>query len=232
MANSPARPEHRRRRSFIYHRLRTGGAVFEEFGEAVVALHFGDARAEEKQAPRLGLADATTLERTGFRGPKALPWLQSQGVQGLDASNAAFQQVGGGFALQLGPAEALILAGFRSDLCSRLERAYAAAPADGCFPVMRRDTSFHYIVTGSEAKDMMATLTAIDLRRDRFRSGCLAQTIIAEVPAIILRSDLGVTPAFHILGSSSSALYVWTCLEDALLHSGGRAGRTSRPAQP
>ena len=64
-------------------------------------------------------------------------------------------------------------------------------------------------------------VTAIDLRPDRFHSGCLVQTIVAEVPAIILCSELGASPVFHVLGNSSSALYVWTCLEDALLHSGG-----------
>ena len=92
MAEMSARPEARLRRSFIYHHLRSAGAAFEEFGESLAALHFGNAECEEEQASRLGLADATPLERTGFRGPTALSWLRSEGIQGLEANNKAFRQ--------------------------------------------------------------------------------------------------------------------------------------------
>ena len=60
------------------------------------------------------------------------------------------------------------------------------------------------------------TRVAVDLRDDRFASESIAQTMVARLPTIVIRSDIGEVPALHLLGDSASAEYLWDCLLDAM----------------
>jgi sarcosine oxidase subunit gamma len=211
-------PEDRPRRSFIYRRLRAGGAVFGEIADVVVAIHYGNEASEAKRAQRLGLADASPLNRTGFKGSTALAWLKRQGVRGLDTDHTTDLQTTGELVARLAPTEAMIIGGIRGeqDLCRDLESVRRAGPERGCYPVMRRDANFYFVIVGVEASNVMAKLCAVDLRHDRFLPGYVAQTMVAQLPMIVIRSDFGETPALHLLGDSASAGYVWDCLLDAM----------------
>jgi hypothetical protein len=39
---------------------------------------------------------------------------------------------------------------------------------------------------------------------------------------VVIRGDLGELPAFHLLGDSAAAGYMWDCLLDAMAEFGGR----------
>ena len=111
------------RRSFVARRLSESGARFGDLDGAAVALDFGDAAAEAEAAKRLGLADLSTLPRTGFKGAGTADWLAGQGLEVPAESNRAARQPGGELAARLAPGEVLIL----GDLAGRGGRFDRAA---------------------------------------------------------------------------------------------------------
>ncbi len=214
------------RRSFVYRELAARGARFGALSGAAVALDFGDPVAERNALPTLGLCDFSPLPRIGFKGRTALDWLAKHRVGGLTRDNRAVVQTDGALAARLAPTEALILGaagapGGEDGLCTRLEAAFDAAPAAGCYKVMRRDGSFHFVLGGAQAADAMATLCGVDLRLRAFPVGSVAQTSVARMSMIVIAVSLGGTPAFHLLGDSASAAYAWGVLVDAMTPLGG-----------
>lgn len=211
------------RRSFIYRRLAVSGATFAAVAGAAVALDFGDRGAETDRARRLGLADLSPLLRTGFKGHAALGWLARQGVGGLATDNRADALAGGALAARLAPSEALIIGGLRAedDLCVRLDAAHEAQSPPGCHLVMRREASFHFVLSGADGAAMMAKLCGVDLRERSFPAGAIAQTSVAGVSMIVIRTEIGATPAFHLMGDSASAGYSWDAIGDAMAEHDG-----------
>ena len=219
-----AEPASYARRSFVYRELAACGARFGGVAGAAVALDFGEPEAERQSLARLGLCDLSPLPRVGFRGPAALDWLRARRVRGLDRDNRADMQRGGALAARLAPTEAAILGSLtgRGDLCDRLEAALDADPEPGCYKVLRRDGSFHFLLGGTHAAETMATLCGVDLRARAFPAGSVAQTSVARMSMIVIAVSLGEIPAFHLLGDSASASYAWGVLVDAMTGCGGK----------
>ena len=240
MDGQVARPP---RRSFIYRELEAAGAHFAAVGDAEVAVRCaGDG--ETQALSSLGLADLSPLPRTGFKGDGVAGWLAAQGFDIGEGSNHAYPQSDGALAARLAPGEVLVLDGLApgggpggappipnagdapatpegSVACERLDAAWT--PDAGAFwPVPRRDGSFWFLVTGEHAATMFAKLCGVDLRPAKFAKHAIAQTSVARTNAIVIRDDLGVVPAFHLLGDSASARYMWRCLADAADEFGGR----------
>jgi sarcosine oxidase subunit gamma len=80
----------------------------------------------------------------------------------------------------------------------------------------RSESHAWFMVTGAQAPVMFAKICGVDLRPHRFAVGAIAQTSVAKMSAIVIRADLGGTPAFHLLADSASAEYLWTCVFDAM----------------
>ena len=213
-----AEPATYARRSFVYRELAARGARFRKVAGAALALDFGEPEDERRALENLGLCDLSPLPRTGFKGRSALDWLRTRRVGGLDRDNRADILKNGALAARLAPTEALILGNLRGrgDLCARLEAAFAADPQPGCYKVMRRDGSFHFLLGGAQAADAMATLCGVDLRARAFPGGSVAQTSVARMSMIVIAVALGEVPAFHLLGDSASAAYAWGVLGDAM----------------
>lgn len=206
------------RRGFHYRDLVSAGARFEEIAGATVARAYGDdAGAEAGRTRTLGIADLSPLPRTGFKGPDTCPWLAGQNVQVGEASNRAYPCGAGSLAAKLAPTEVLLLGAIDGGdpLPETLNDAWSEA-AGMCFPVPRRDASFWFLITGARATDMFAKICGIDLRPKSFDNHAIAQTSVARSNAIIIRDDIGTVPAFHMLGDSASAGYMWMCLLDAM----------------
>ena len=72
------------------------------------------------------------------------------------------------------------------------------------------------MITGEKASAMFAKICGIDLRAKSFDNHAIAQTSVARSNTIIIRDDLGAVPAYHMLGDSASAGYMWMCLNDAM----------------
>lgn len=217
-------PTERLRRSPVYRLLLSAGATFTEINGAAVAADFGAAEVETDAARRMGLADLSPLPRAGFKGRGALDWARDRGVEIGDANNAARRQPGGELALRLADTEVLVIDSLEGTgaLPHRLAAEWSMDDAAGSYPVNRQGGNFWFIITGEHAPAVFAKLCAVDLRPAKFPAGAIAQTSVARMSAIVVRNDLGDTPAFHLMGDSASAEYLWGCLLDAMDEFEGR----------
>ncbi len=206
------------RRSFIYRELERAGARFVAIGDGAVAAGFRQTPAQEVAAARkLAIVDLSPLPRTGFKGPGAADWLRGRKLKIGDESNCAWPCGKGSLAARLAPGEVLILGSI--DGSDRLwERLDSAWTRDGatCWPVPRRESSFWFMVTGEQAPKMFAKVCGVDLRPRSFAVHRIAQTSVARTNCIVIRADVGETLAYHVLGDSASAGYLWGCLLDAM----------------
>ncbi len=216
------------RRSFVYRKLQAAGANFAEVNGGAVAGDFGDPDGEAAAARRLGLVDLSPLPRIGFKGAGTAEWLAEQGVAVPDDSNWARRQADGALAARLAPSEVLLLGDLNGTgaLTRRLAQAWAAGelppqPPPG-YPVPRQDSHAWFLVAGEHAAAMFAKLCAVDLRPAKFALGRIAQTMLAEVSAIVVRDDRGAVAAYHLLANSAAAEYLWDCLTDAMAEFDGR----------
>jgi sarcosine oxidase subunit gamma len=205
-------------RSPIYRTLVAAGASFTAIGDAAIAARFGDAvELEIDGARRLGLADLSPLPRTGFKGRATPEFVKQQGISIGDASNRAYPCGRNSCAVSLAPTEVLIL-GSRDgddDLCARLEAAWSSDTGMS-FPVPRRDGTFWFVVTGSDAPAMFAKLCGVDLRPSRFDNHAVAQTSVAHINAIVIRDDINDVLSYHVLGDVASAGSMWSYITDAM----------------
>ncbi len=208
-------------RSFHYRTLIREGARFYALADAALASDYGGGpEAERTQARRLGLVDLSPLPRTGFKGREAIVWLKEQGLTIGDENNRAWVQgqLQGPVVARLADTEALILSDIAAKigLCLRLDKNYLNERPARCYHVPRRDGSAWFAVTGEHAGSMFAKLCGVDLRHHKFPTGSIAQTSLARMNVIVIRSDLGNTPVFFLVFDSASADYLWGCLKDAI----------------
>jgi len=220
-------PASLKRRSFIYRELAKLGAQFGEINGGAVPLNFGGTRgAELASARRLALADLSVMPHAGFKGKGTAEWLTAQGLNIGPDSNKAYAQAGGELAARLAPTEIFLLDSLAGTggLMSRLNAAWAWAetaprPQQG-YPLPRQDSHGWFMLAGEFAPEMFSKMCGVDLRRDRFAEGTIAQTSVAKMSAIIIRADRKgkdgrAHAAYHVLADLASAEYLWSCLMDA-----------------
>jgi sarcosine oxidase, subunit gamma len=218
------------RRSCIYRVLQQAGARFAPINDAAIAIDFGGpAEVAAEQARTMGIADLSVLPRTGFKGAGTVEWLTAQGLAIGPDSNRAYPQPGGELAARLAPTEIFLidsLAG-TGELIRRLNAAWSWGNEKPRrlvgYPMPRSESHAWFMVTGNQAPAMFAKICGVDLRLHRFAAGAIAQTSVAKMSAIVVRVDLGGTPAFHLLADSASAEYLWTCVLDAMAEFNGSA---------
>jgi sarcosine oxidase, subunit gamma len=213
------------RRSGLYRTLREQGAVFGEIAGGALPMryrHEGDGIAT---ARNLGLAELSVLPRIGFKGRAVLSQMNTAGVILEFRPNRAFRQDDGTLAAVLAMTEVLLLSPLSgaAPKLAELAESWSIDTADGGYLVPRQDTHFRFLITGRHAASAFAKICGVDLRADKFDNLAIAQTSIARSTAIVIRDDLGKTPAYHVLGDSASAGYMWDCLLDAMAEFGGRA---------
>jgi sarcosine oxidase subunit gamma len=216
-------------RSFVYRKLLEQNANFETVGDAAIAGDFGDPADERERARRLGLADLSPLPRLGVKGAGTADWLAGQGLRIPGESNQAVRQASGVLAARLAPAELLLLGDLSGNPqgdpapLDALEAAWRAEPHSPVpaerprgYLLPRRHSHFWFLVSGERAPAMFAKVCGIDLRPGKFADGRIAQTSLARMNAVIIRDDREGCLAYHVLGDSASAAYLWDCLVDAM----------------
>jgi sarcosine oxidase subunit gamma len=211
------------RRSCIYRLLQQAGARFAPISDAAIAVDFGKPiEAEAAQARTMGIADLSVLPRTGFKGVGTVEWLTSQCLAIGPDSNRAYPQPGGELAARLAPTEIFLIDSLAAtgELIRRLNAAWSWGSERPRtligYPMPRSESHAWFMVTGERASAMFAKICGVDLRLHRFAGGAIAQTSVAKMSAIVIRADLGGTPAFHLLADSAAAEYLWTCVLDAM----------------
>jgi sarcosine oxidase, subunit gamma len=179
--------------------------------------------AQTGQAARLAIADLSPLPRLGFKGRETIAAMQRRGIMVEAAPNQAFRQPDGSLCLVLAPGEVILLSNLEGE-GARLSELYTSWSFDAgerTYPLLRSDSHAWFAITGTKAPAMFAKICAIDLRPDRFSDLSIAQTSLAKLSAIIVRADIGLTPAYYVLCDSASAVYVLDCLLDAAQEFGG-----------
>ena len=232
-------PEQFIRRSPVYRQLQKLGAEFGELAGGATALRYGAGdtgaqAAEEGKAAEaaacgeLALIDLSLMPKTGYRGPRALAWLEARELA-IPPNNRGAIQTEGGLVVRLGDREALLLGNPLpgnlqgiNGLLHRLGEEYSREPADGVYPVLRADSIAWFVVAGRHAPEMLAKLCGVDLSPEVFPDLEVAQTSVARSNAIVLRWDLGQTLAYHLFPGAALAEYLWDCLMDAMEEYGGR----------
>ena len=221
MADAALKPTDLVRRSNLYRELDKLGASYGKLNGFACAMSFGTAD-ETAGAEKLGISDLTPLPRAGYKGWDMASWVTAQGVS-LGDPNTATRQGDGSLACRLSAGELLLLADL-SGASAAIDRLAAAWSMDDaiCFPVPRADTNLRFALTGADVPEMMAKMCGIDLRPHRFAEGAIAQTSVARMNAILVRRDLGDTYGLDMVADSAAAVYLWSCLTDAMAEFDGR----------
>ena len=215
-------------RSFLYRELESAGAVFGEVNGMAAALTYAeygsDASVEKQQARSLGICDLSALGRSGYKGWNIATWLQAQGAELPEASNTVKTQSDGIRIARLAPSEVLILGNLqgKGNLIDHLDSTWQLENADGCFKVPRSSTNFWLTLSGHHAPELFAKICAVDMQPDTLASGCVVQTNVARLNAIIICGGIGGVPVFDLLSDTASAVYLWRALLDAMDEFDGR----------
>lgn len=168
-------------------------------------------------AGRLAIADASPFPRCGFKGPGTVGWLNAQGIEARAEPNRAFALADGSMVAMLSWSEALILDGWGGEGPSaRLSAAWSLEADTRCYEVPRRDSHYWFFVCGSAAPQLFAKLCGVDLSPAQFPLWGVVQTILARSCAIIIRDRQADGLAYHLLGDSASAVYIWQTLAEAM----------------
>jgi sarcosine oxidase subunit gamma len=149
-------------------------------------------------------------------------WLSSRGAPLGSESNRAYPVSGGVLAGRLAPGEVLLLSSLdgNGETIAGFEQAWTYELGN-VWPVPRRDASFWFLVSGADSPTMFAKICGVDLRQKSFRNHSIAQTSVARTNCIVLRDDLERVPAYHLLGDSASAGFMWSSVLDAMQEFGG-----------
>jgi sarcosine oxidase subunit gamma len=208
-------PNQTARRSPLYRRHQALNAQFEMVGDALLVSKYGDTSMEPRLAISLGLADLSTLPRTGFKGLGAPQWAASQAVQLPEQPNTAVTQADGSMVAKLSHQELLIVSDVEanSSLVNRLDQQQLPAQT---YSLPRADSHSWLAVTGLLGPEMFSKICGVDLRTHKFAQGQIAQTSVAKINAVIVRHDLGTTPCFYIFSDIASTEFLWDCLLDAM----------------
>ena len=169
---------------------------------------------------KIALVDLSTLARSGIKGSHLRKWIESNDYAVGEDSNRAYEQRDGVLIARLSPGELLLL----SRPASPSSSALTSVPDTNyrCYPVRRQDSHYWFSLTGPCCPEMFAKLCAVDLSPDVFDKHSVAQTSVAKTSAIILRHDSKELLRYYLLADSSTRLYMWTCLIDAMEEFDGR----------
>ena len=187
-------------------------------------VSIADSRDTSGAAGRLGLADLSPLPRLGFKGRGTIPAMQKRGIVVENAPNRAFRQPDGSLCLVLAASEVVLLSNLAGDgeALARYEAEWRIEDEERTYPLLRRDSSAWFAVTGARAPEMFAKICGIDLRPHKFADLAIAQTSVARLTAIITREDRPAGTLFHLLVDSASAAYFFDCLRDAAAEFDGK----------
>ncbi len=190
-------------------------AVFDSANGAQFVSRYQAVELEANRAKNLGLADLTTFPRCGIKAGHDGQYLRTQGYNLPGGANLAALQSSGSLLLRLSDTEFWLL----SDL-QQQAKVFAADLVDlpaTCYDLPRLHSHCWLALSGDMAPDVLAKLCAVDLRCSAFAVNHIAQTSLARVNVIIVRTDTASgAPRFYLLSDISSCEYLWHCLLDAM----------------
>lgn len=218
----PMLPVHRS----LLHRWHTRrGANFVTLNGRTFVDNYGDVDAETNALGKLGICDLSLLRRHGITGPGSKDWLRAHQQTFTTVPNTSARLASGDLLARLSEHEFMHiqLTDLDDGLRNSDEEVWLGDHVSRAYPLPRGDSHCMFSVSGRSVADMFSKLCAVDLRREKFSSGNVAQTSIARVDAIVMREDIADTSNFFMLASTSTAEYLWECLVDAMEEYDGQA---------
>lgn len=182
------------------------GASWTQCGEWRLPEAFGDAGQEAAQVRRaVGVQDVSVLGKLDVKGTAA------------DAHFAQWEWLEGVVAvLRVKPAHALVVTvpGRESVVRELIVASVGRSP--GCAHITEVTSALAaFIVAGPRSTDVLARLTALDLRSQKFADKASAQGELANVHATLHRNDWRELPAYLILVGRDVGEYAWTVIQAA-----------------
>ena len=217
------KPDSVLRRSPLYRRHLQDGATFVDVGDELLVGQYQTPILEQEAARRLSICDLSTLPRGGLSGSGAGAYLASGYIDLPPAHDESRRQVNGDTVARLSAAEYLYLGSSALLGAASEVPAWSGNAAAKAYALPRRDSHCWFVLTGSDAAVALSKVCAVDFRSHKFADGRVAQTSLAKISAIIIRSDFGETPGFFVLASSAATEYLWECMIDAMDEFEGRA---------
>src|SRR5690625_868266 len=129
----------------------------------------------EHQWSRPAVIDCTTVPRFGLRGRGSCQWLQAAGLGIPEAVNRAVLEDNGDLLLRLGQNEAMV-SGFASQSALDMQDRWNKGVAPKGYDAFRRDSWADILVTGPEARALMAEGTEVDRGAACMRVGGVGET--------------------------------------------------------
>ncbi len=196
-------------------------ARWREVAGSFVITDYGESDTERERAfSNLSFIDLSPLPRAGIRGKDLSQWTNSKNYVVGTQSNYAYAQHDGVLIARLSPGELMLLANPADP--SVIISANSIAATHQCYPVRRQDSHYWFALTGDCSPLMFAKLCGVDLSPDVFVNHSTAQTSVARTSAVIVRHDINEVLCYYLLGDSSTILYMWTCILDAVSEFNGQ----------
>lgn len=148
----------------------------------------------------LTLTDLTALPRFGLKGAGSADWLTRRGVSLPDVNRCADH--GGLRVLRLGREDILVTGEDDPAALHAIAEAWHADAGAKGYWAWREEGWTWMRISGSGADAAMQSLCAVDLRTGRFASDAIAQTRVAHIEAVTLRSPTGYDVFFDITASA------------------------------
>jgi sarcosine oxidase subunit alpha len=179
-----------------------------------VVAHYSSARQEAEAAQTgLGVADISAIAKLRFRGPGVAAFTKAlvPGSAALQPRGVAVVPGGTETACRLTENHLLILS---STPAAPLLDERIPHPREG-EPVIPTDVTSAYAsfyLIGSQLEPLMRRLTALDIRQDFLPVNSCAETAVAGVDALLVRSGEIALPALRLYVAWDVGEYVWESL--------------------
>ena len=210
-------------RTMLHRHHSQHGATFLA-NDRVIVNHYQATIEEEKEhLTKLALVDLTPLPRIGFKGADTPQWLEEQTITLPEKPNQAIRLLDQTMIARLSNNEFLLLSDIEqkantvNTLCQ-----WQLQENKLCYLLLRQHSHCWFMLTGKHSINMMAKICGVDLSDAGFANHQVAQTSLARINSIVIKDTINHTTAFHILSDSTSAEYLWGCLNDAMVEFSGK----------
>lgn len=188
----------------------------QEVNGMLMAVRFADEAIESERAEKLAICDASAFGRVSIKGPKAVSYLQQQGIV-LPAKANQWQLDAERLVMRLGNSEFLI-----EDQTTNIKPSVSElSSAEGVHKVSRNDAAF--ILTGNYIQPLFAEICEIDLMAELATENHLVMTVIAGVSATLLSQTLNGERIYRLWCDGTYGPYLWKTLLSIIEQAGGGA---------
>lgn len=163
------------------------------------------------------LYDLTASDRFGLKGRGAGDWLGSHGVELPTRINTMVSALDGLDLVRLGAEDFLVLSRpdapstSLADLRARWEKDVAGPKG---FNAWRDEVWAWFHLCGDNVSEFMAKTCPVDLHRDRFPTFSVAQTRVAQMDCVVVRSDRARKYGLDLFFDIASSAYALRSLEE------------------